>query len=276
MMLAVATTLAAVLVLPGAFAIPEHLDATATQHRALQQQAAADPNGDFAAQLRAATAVDANGEHHLWFRSTFLDWQRVDWCGEIDAAPYMPADIFQPENFLSLLAYAQLTIRTYVNPNDAATPLVLGDCSRIGFNVYNGVLFFGTDSNGVRQRSDVSWFGDGGTSYGKFGRMMGSVCAVQCACDFRGNGPGALPACIDSPDDPSSGRFCSLCGPSTACGSAGCNGDKEYGADGVARMIGPGHPIHIFNKGPARCQPRGSRCQLCPGPDCPPSAAGGH
>ena len=61
-----------------------------------------------------------------WFRSTVLREQPLplggDWCGEIDAAPYMPADIFQPENFLSLLAYAQLTIRTYVNPNDAATP----------------------------------------------------------------------------------------------------------------------------------------------------------
>ena len=65
MMLAVATTLAAVLVLPGALAIPEH-DAIATQHRALQQQlAAADPNGDFATELRAATSVDANGDHHL-------------------------------------------------------------------------------------------------------------------------------------------------------------------------------------------------------------------
>jgi len=249
MMLAVATTLAAVLVLPGALAIPEH-DAIATQHRALQQQAAADPNGDFAAELRAATSVDANGDHHLWFRSRLSGPSGVgpgrDWCGEIDAAPYMPADIFQPQNFLSLLAYAQLTIRTYVNPNDLATPLVLGDCSRIGFSVYNGVL------------SDISWFGDGETSYGQFGRMMGGVCAVQCACNFRGNGPGALPACIDLPDHPSSGRFCSLCGPSTACGSAGCTDDG---------LIKPGHPITLYNRGPARCQPRGSRC---------PSLAGGH
>ena len=63
MMLAIATTLAAALLLPGAFAIP---DATA-MHRALQVGATAvDPNaGDFAAQLRAATTVDANGDHHL-------------------------------------------------------------------------------------------------------------------------------------------------------------------------------------------------------------------
>jgi hypothetical protein len=151
----------------------------------------------------------------------------------------MPADIFQPRHFLNLVAYAELTISTYINPNERATALVLGQCSGIGYSLYNGIL------------SDVSWFGDGGTSYGRFGRMMGSVCAVQCACDFRKNGPGALPACIDLPDYPSSGRFCSLCGPSTACGSAGCSDDGN---------IRPAHPIHLYNKGPAECQPRGSAC----------------
>ena len=71
MMLAVATTVTlAAALLPGAFAIPD-------AHRALQVGAvASDPavdallsvgrgNGDFAKQLRAATTVDANGEHHL-------------------------------------------------------------------------------------------------------------------------------------------------------------------------------------------------------------------
>jgi hypothetical protein len=246
MILAIATTLAAALLLPGAFAIP---DATAMP-RAPQQ---VDPNGDFANQLRAATTVDANGDHHLWFRSTD---PALGWCGEIDAAPYMPADIFKPHHSLNLVAYAELTLNTYVSPNKRATPLVLGQCSGIGYSLYNGIL------------SGVSWFGDGGTSYGRFGRMMGSVCAVQCACSFRGNGPGALPACIDLPDYPSSGRFCSLCGPSTACGSAGCSDDGN---------IGTAHPIHIYKEGPAECEPRGSPCcpngePLPPSGSCPPSA----
>ena len=173
-----------------------------------------------------------------WFRSTD---PALGWCGEIDAAAYMPAAIFQPRHFLNLVAYAKLTLATYVSPNKRATPLRLGQCSGIGYSKYNGQL------------TDVSWFGRK-TSYGRFGRMMGTVCAVQCNCNFRSNGPGALPACIDSPDDPSartSGQFCSLCGPSTACGSAGCTDDGN---------IKRAHPIHLYNKGPAECQPRGSPC----------------
>ena len=168
----------------------------------------------------------------------------------------MPADIFKPRHFLNLVAYAQLTLNTYVNPNKRATALVLGQCSGIDYSKYNGQL------------TGVSWFGDGGTSYGRFGRMMGSVCAVQCACSFRGNGPGALPACIDLPDYPSSGLFCSLCGPSTACGSAGCTDDG---------MITSAAPIHLYNEGPAECEPRGSPCcpngePLPPAGVCPPSS----
>ena len=79
MMLAVATTVTlAAALLPGAFAIPD-------AHRALQVGAvASDPavdamwlsrglsrmtigrgDEDFLKQLRAATTVDANGDHHL-------------------------------------------------------------------------------------------------------------------------------------------------------------------------------------------------------------------
>ena len=60
MMTLCVVTLAAAL-LPGAFAIPAD-DGTA-MHRALQT--AVNPNEDFVAQLRAATTVDANGDHHL-------------------------------------------------------------------------------------------------------------------------------------------------------------------------------------------------------------------
>ena len=66
-----------------------------------------------------------------WFRSTD---PKLGWCGEIDASPYMPADIFQPRHFLNLVAYAELTISTYINPNERATALVLGQCSGIGYS----------------------------------------------------------------------------------------------------------------------------------------------
>ena len=81
MMLAVATTVTlAAALLPGAFAIPDaHRsaanDATA-MHRALQ------------------TTVDANGDHHLYFHS--ID-KLMRTCGHVDAAPFMPAELFEPK-----------------------------------------------------------------------------------------------------------------------------------------------------------------------------------
>ena len=219
MMLAVATTLATVL-LPGAFAIP---DATRTaMHRALQSAKDAHASGSISygdglsaavsaglgADLAAATTVDANGGHHLWFRSTD---PVLGWCGEVDAAPYMPAEIFQPQHFLSLLAYAHVTTSLYSYPDysngtpSRATPLVAGRCSGIDYNRYNGVL------------SGISWFGADG--------LMGPVCAERCGCNFEGQSNLHLPACEDGPDDPSTGSFCSLCGPTTGC--PGCVTARE-------------------------------------------------
>ena len=188
-----------------------------------------------AAEVAAATTVDANGGNQLWFRSTDPG---LGWCGEIDAAAYMPAELFEPRHILSLVAYAEATITFFTNPNVRATPLVLGKCSGIDYSKYNGIL------------TGVSWFGrQRGSGGQRLGTLMGHVCAVQCACSFEGTGPGALPACIDLPDYPSAGRFCSLCGPSTSC--PGCT-------DGG--LITGAHPIHLFTEGPAECQPRGSPC----------------
>jgi len=255
MMLAIATTLATVL-LPSAFAIP---DATA-MHRALQaaaisgtdllaaalpvELAAAAAPADFAAQLSAATTIDANGKHHLWFRSTD---PVLGWCGEVDAAPYMPAEIFEPLNFLSLIAYAEVTTQLYTSPPysngdpSRATPLVVGRCSGIDYNLYNGVL------------SGITWFGDD--------TLMGPVCAEQCGCNFEGQSKIHLPACEDVPDDPSTGSFCSLCGPTTAC--PGCSSPDLVGN------------IFLFNEGPAECLPRGCACSARqPGTPATPGCTG--
>ena len=241
MMLAVATTLGTVL-LPGAFAIP---DATA-MHRALQSAKDAHASGSvlpatasagLAAELAAATTVDANGGHHLWFRSTD---PALGWCGEIDAAPYMPAEIFQPQHFLSLLAYAHVTTSLYSYPDypdgtpSRATPLVAGRCSGIDYNRYGGVL------------TGISWFGADG--------LMGPVCAERCGCNFEGQSNLHLPACEDGPDDPSTGSFCSLCGPTTGCPGCGT-------VDGTPNVAGP---VYLFKEGAAECLPRGCACQTRP------------
>ena len=248
MMLAVATTLATVL-LPGAFAIP---DATRTaMHRALQSAKDAHASGSISfgdglsaavtaglgADLAAATTVDANGGHHLWFRSTD---PLLGWCGEVDAAPYMPAEIFQPQHFLSLLAYAHVTTSLYSYPDypdgtpSRATPLVAGRCSGIDYNRYGGVL------------TGISWFGADG--------LMGPVCAERCGCNFEGQSNSHLPACEDGPDDPSTGSFCSLCGPTTGC--PGC-----VTVDGTPNVAGP---VYLFKEGAAECLPRGCACQTRP------------
>ena len=191
-----------------------------------------------------ATTIDANGKHHLWFRSTD---PVLGWCGEVDAAPYMPAEIFQPRHVLSLIAYAELTTKLYTSPpysnGDPSrnTPLVVGRCSGIDYNLYNGVL------------SGITWFGDD--------TLMGPVCAEQCGCNFEGQSKIHLPACEDVPDDPSTGSFCSLCGPTTAC--PGCSSPDLVGN------------IFLFKEGPAECLPRGCACSARqPGTPATPGCTG--
>ena len=125
----------------------------------------------FAAALAAAVTTDADGQHHLYFHATDAPTPTFLRCGEVDAAPYMPASLFEPANALALAAYAEVTIRAYVNPNPLAEgPLALGRCSSIGYNQPGG---------GVQ---GISWFGRGSG-------LMGPVCAERCNCNFRGDGP---------------------------------------------------------------------------------------
>jgi len=171
----------------------------------------------FAAALAAAVTTDADGQHHLYFHATDAPTPTFLRCGEVDAAPYMPASLFEPANALALAAYAEVTIRAYVNPNPLAEgPLALGRCSSIGYNQPGG---------GVQ---GISWFGRGSG-------LMGPVCAERCNCNFRGDGPSGLPACRDAADDPTRGEFCSLCGPSTAC--PGCTAGTV-----VISLFYPGGP----------------------------------
>jgi len=209
MMLAVATTLATVL-LPGAFAIPE--DSTASMHRALQ------------------ATVDANGDHHLYFHSIDPLFRQ---CSHVDAAPFMPAALFEPENIVALWTYLTATRSLYTSPNPRATPLALGECT----NVHNvgGDVYKPTAST-----SRVSWFGADTFGGPDSGSLMGPVCAANCGCDFQGLGPKDLPACTDEPDDPSAGEFCSLCGPTTAC--PGCTDGSEVTIENFRKCPDPSRP----------------------------------
>jgi len=190
----------------------------------------------FAAELAAATAVDANGDHHLYFHAINPN-SPYDWCGEIDAVSYVPAKIFELRHFQNLVTYAAVTINRITLPKDsrgnAAIKLRLGKCSSQGYTEGSSVL-----------GDSVSWFGTGGT-------LMGPTCAEQCGCSFEGtqpNGSAPLPPCKDEPDDPSDSSFCSLCGPDTGC--PGCyEGQIKSRTDG----------IHLFTKP----KPAGGSYEAC-------------
>ena len=111
-------------------------------------------------------------------------------CGEVDAAPRIPADLFELRNIGKLSLYISITINSYSNllinnPTWAPdTKLELGRCRGKGY----------TDETGGVQ--GINWVNQG---------LMGPICKAQCDCNY--------PACKDEPDDPSAGKFCSLCGP---------------------------------------------------------------
>ena len=76
----------------------------------------------------------ASGNNQLWFRSFDAPLPSLQRCGEIDAAPYMPASLFEPRNFLKLLAYAEVTVRLYRTPV-LDTAVELGRCTGAGYDV---------------------------------------------------------------------------------------------------------------------------------------------
>jgi len=187
----------------------------------------------LAAELAKAITKDANGQHHLYFhalagtvgapgggngRCSGVPTPDCTRCGEVDAAPFMPAGLFEQRNIIALAAYAEVTIRLYNNPRFDATKLALGRCAGAGFPRLG--------RNGAGELDGVSWWGQGTAGGPQATQLMAETCGVKCKCNFRGSCtgscPGQLPDCKDVPDDPAAGTWCSLCGPTTAC--PGCRG----------------------------------------------------
>ena len=153
--------------------------------------------------LIPAGPADGN---HLWFRGfTKTDPFGVYQCGEVDAGPRMPDDIFDPSNAAALKAYEAATIAlfTFCNATTwggkkthgcAKTPfLELGRCASKNYTV-----------PGYEPFDRVAWAPH---------QLMDEVCQKKCMCNFSGNKTVPLPPCQDQPDDPKAGNFCSLCGP---------------------------------------------------------------
>ena len=220
----------------GALAVPE------LSHRALQKTADADTGVDaviaatsadvqaisdaltFAEDVRAASTTDANGNNALYFhaiKTAVPQRDEPEKCGDVNAAQYMPAAMFEPRNFLALTAYAQVTLDLYVNPNGRGSPLALGRCTSVGYTI-----------DLEDEVDDVSWFGAQTAAGPSSTLLMIDTCASRCHCAWNPCPAGFtcsdpkrnLPACLDGDDDPSADRWCSLCGPTTAC--EGCENNQ--------------------------------------------------
>jgi len=124
-------------------------------------------------------------------------------CGDVDAASRMPAELFEPKNFLRLAQYATITVKYYDSLPGASgmitkyTPgvagLKLGRCKTQTVYTCSGT----SEGTGTASWVNVATF--------TADVLMGPICKKQCGCTY--------PACPDQPDDPATGKFCSLCGP---------------------------------------------------------------
>ena len=158
------------------------------------------------ASTTAAEAVTAtllleptnNATNHLFFYWKNAAYNR---CGDVDAAPRMPAALFAPENKAALQAYINVTIDLFHikdgNPSDPQrTQLEQGTCKENDF----GTLLPGCPSRKPHCANPNPIMAEWAPT-----KMMQIVCDTSCNCDY--------PDCPDVPDDPTTKHWCSLCGP---------------------------------------------------------------
>jgi len=127
--------------------------------------------------------------NHLYFRSVKCDQMgnKVCQCGDVDAAPRIPASLFDPRNAAQLREYEEITVNLYnvdQFSGSNSSKLEVGQCKDIGYPVSAG------------SRQGIGWAPDS---------LMTPICKKQCHCSY--------PRCPDQPDDPKAGKWCSLCGP---------------------------------------------------------------
>ena len=117
-------------------------------------------------------------------------------CGDVDAAPRMPASLFEPANSDALRAYTNITLALY-NVGGGALEghkLELGRCAELGY----------IEPYYRYPQAQANWAPVG---------LMKEICREKCACAFPGSSIPGLPKCADIPDDPAAKQWCSLCGP---------------------------------------------------------------
>merc|ERR1711865_1286565 len=124
-----------------------------------------------------------------WTQPVFSGFQ----CGQVDAAPRIPAVLFDPSNRAVLKAYEDITIALYRARNGRENvELELGNCADNHYNISHG-------------SKKVVWANSA---------LMDPICKAKCHCAFdRSQNKTTLPGCTDTTTDPTAGKWCSLCGP---------------------------------------------------------------
>jgi hypothetical protein len=151
----------------------------------------------------------------LWFKSYRSKYSGVirdqNSCGEVNAAPFMGADLFDSKNAAALEAYKKFTLNGFGPPTGDGS-LELGrcadptsafdpDCAASCSTNVGGVAYTAPYS---KQPSNLFW---------NSGFDMDSLCRKRCDCSYTCDLVTCKDPCTDVPDEPTKGRYCSLCGP---------------------------------------------------------------
>ena len=147
---------------------------------------------------------------HLWFRSIYKCQSSEYHCGEVDAAPRMPPDIFHNANGRGPIGlYVDYVVDRLWDSGASNCPAVHLETGRCADKGYTKV-----PPPGARWEWS-NWAPEG---------LMGELCQRACKCNYLNLNktvlcsappcvPPQLPECQDTVDKPTSGLYCSLCGP---------------------------------------------------------------
>jgi len=139
-------------------------------------------------------------------------------CINTDAAPFMPASIFEntPTAKIALAAYIEVTLKGY--HSTGGVQLSVGSCRSKGYTKLTG------------EQRNIPWAP---------ASLMVPVCRERCGCTFScptcPAGSKSHPACTAVKDFPDKGQFCSLCKPdqtgkqgNTMTGTTWKNPNSQY------------------------------------------------
>ena len=118
--------------------------------------------------------------NHLWFRVVDYFGGDPTTCGDVDAAPRMPASLFFPSNAAALKEYEDVTIMFWFEGGKApgGGKLELGRCADLQNSDGRPVGF--TKPAGLKK---IQWPGSQGCEYRDC--VMAKACNANCNCDFE-------------------------------------------------------------------------------------------